>query len=75
MANPWARLRGILPTEAVQVGEIVIDNSDGTYFVRLVGGGDVRVSGGGYSVGQSVYVRSGRVDAVAPTLSLIQIEV
>ena len=75
MANPWARLRGILPQDTIQVGEVAADNANGTYYVELLGGGEVLVSGSGYTVGQSVYVRSGRIEAQAPSLSLTQIDV
>ena len=77
MANPWKLLKGLLGEARQEIGTITTDNGDGTFQVNMVGGGSVEVFGGDFSAGQAVFVKSGQIQSVAPSLSVTfnQIEV
>ena len=75
MANPWNRLRGLLPRDALQVGTSQGPNGDGTTTVDLIGGGRIIATGDGYPLGQQVYVQGMIIRGEAPNLTPIEIQV
>lgn len=75
MANPWKKLRSLLPQDNVQVGTSQGSNSDGTTTVDLVGGGTVIVAGTGFASGTPVFIKSGRILSQAPSLSAVDVDV
>jgi hypothetical protein len=72
--NTWAAFAALMPADPQLVGEIQASGNDGRVSVALTGGGTVWVLGEG-SVGQKVYVRSGRVVGTAPGLPSFDIDV
>jgi hypothetical protein len=72
--NVWARFAKLLPQDPLLVGTVSAVHGDGTVSVTLVGGGTRRVRGTA-TVGQSVYIRSGRIDGQAPSLPSVEIEI
>lgn len=72
--NQWAKFRNLLPGDPLLAGVVAVVHGDGTATVDLAGGGSMRVRGSG-SVGQSVWLRSGRIEGTAPALSGGEIEV
>lgn len=72
--NLYRQLRELLPEPALTVGTVAAVHADGTLTVTFPGGGQQRVRGNGTS-GQSVFVRAGQVEGVAPSLPSVVIEV
>jgi hypothetical protein len=72
--NQWARFRRLLPGDPLLMGTVEQQHVDGTATVLLVGGGSVRVRGEAAD-GSTVYVRGGRIEGPAPSLSQVEIEV
>lgn len=75
MTNPWQRLRGLVPEDAMQVGEVLSVGSDGTSVVALIGGGSITASGDGYAVSARVFVKGSAIVSAAPALTPVDIEV
>jgi hypothetical protein len=73
-SSQWARYRRLAPGDPLRLGTITADNGDGTMAVGLVGGGVLRARGGG-TIGQTVYVRNGAIDGVAPSLPSYDVEI
>jgi len=73
MHNLYEQFRGLLPDPPLQAGT-VIDVGAGVVTVELPGGGRVRARGHA-AIGQSVFVRDGVVEALAPNLPIEVIEV
>lgn len=73
MTNPYRVFKEIFPDAPLQVGEVLIVTG-GTATVELPGGGKLTVRGEA-TVGQKVYVRDGVIEAEAPYLTLVTIEV
>lgn len=72
--NVWAQFARLLPQDPLLVGTVAAVHGDGTVSVTLVGGGTRRVRGTA-TAGQSVYIRSGRIDGPAPGLPSYDIEI
>jgi hypothetical protein len=75
MANVFKQLRSLIPQDVTQVGSVVSSSLDGTSLINLVGGGEVRVAGTGFSNGTPVFIRGGRIVSQAPSLTEIPIDV
>jgi hypothetical protein len=73
MANLYQQFRALLPEPALQAGT-VIEASPGVVTVQLPGGGLLKARGSA-AVGQTVFVRDGVVESVAPSLPAIVIEI
>ena len=73
MHNVYEQFRQLLPDAPLQVGT-VIEVGAGVVTVQLPGGGMTRARGSA-AVGDSVFVRDGVLEAVAPNLSLEIIEI
>jgi hypothetical protein len=73
MANPYAEFKKLLPNEPLLVGEVAA--VDGTEAVITLPDGRTLRARGQASVGQTVFVRGGRIEGEAPALSLVQIEI
>lgn len=73
MTNPYRVFKEIFPDAPLQVGEVLVVTG-GTATVVLPGGGKLTVRGEA-TVGQKVYVRDGVIEAEAPNLTLVTIEV
>lgn len=71
--NPLRRLVWLLPTEPLQVGDVVAASS-GVCTVELPGGATVQARGSA-SVGARVFVRGGAIQGAAPALPIVQIDV
>jgi len=72
--NQWAKFKRLLPGDPLLTGVIEGDNNDGTVNVILTGGGTLRVRGTG-TIGARVYVRSGRIEGPAPSMTAVDIEI
>ncbi len=70
----WAKFKHLLPSSPLLVGVVSTSHGDGTATVELVSGGYVRVRGDA-AAGSSVYVRQGRIEGNAPSLSQLDITV
>lgn len=68
--NVWSKFtQRVLPADPLLVGEVTaVYTPTGEVLVQLSGGGSVRVRGEA-SLGDKVYIRSGRVDGPAPNLT------
>lgn len=74
MANLWRQLTDLLPQSPRQIGQVMDIHSDDSLTIELLGGGLLRVRGRA-DVGESVFVRDGLVEGVAPSLPLVEIEI
>lgn len=72
--NLYRQLRELLPEPALSVATVVAEHADGSTTVQYPGGSQQRVRGVS-DVGQRVFVRSGQIEGVAPSLTSITIEV
>lgn len=71
--NPYKALLGLLPGRPLLVGEVLaVENGVAT--IEMPGGGTMQARGAA-TVGQQVYFRDGAIEGVAPSLSVIEIEV
>ena len=68
MANPWKKLKGLLPEAPLLVGAVTAIHPDGTTTVQTLGGGILRVRGQGVSIGSKAFVRGGVLEGPAPNL-------
>lgn len=75
MANPWTRLKQLLPDDANLVGTVTLDLGNGTSRVSLVGGGTMVAVGSGYEVNQKVFITGSTITGTAPDLQEVSIEV
>lgn len=73
MANPYRDLLALIPQPPLLVGEVV-SVSGASVIVELPDGGRLSVRGDA-AVGQNVFVRAGAIEALAPALTAIDIEV
>lgn len=73
MANPYRDLLALIPKSPLLVGEVV-SVSGASAVVELPDGGRLTVRGDA-TVGDSVFVRDGAIEALAPALTAIDIEV
>lgn len=72
--NLWRRFQQLAnPPSLVTVGECVSADF-GECTVEFPGGSRLRVQGAG-EVGQSYFIRDGRLDGAAPALTAVEIEV
>lgn len=72
--NVWAQFKHLLPSSPLLAGVVDTLHGDGTATVQLISGGYVRVRGDA-SAGSSVYIRRGRIEGSAPSLSQLDITV
>lgn len=66
--NIWRRFRDLIPSDPLQMGEVLSHNADGTSSIELPGGAVVRARGQGVPIGTNAFVRGGVVEGEAPTL-------
>ena len=71
--NLYRDLRSLLPGPRLVIGTVTVVET-GRVTVELPDGSTV-VALGSASVGENVYVRDGAVEGVAPTLSVVEIEI
>lgn len=74
MTNVYRQLLDLLPEAPLLAGEVIVNHSDGTVTVELLGGGQLRARGVAAS-GDRVFVRDGVVEGPAPDLTAVVIEV
>jgi len=74
MLNPFKQLLELLPKSPLLVGQVVAVGG-GVVTVQYPGGGQQTARGTGYALGAKVFVRSGVVEGVAPSLTALTIEV
>lgn len=67
--NIWTTFKGMLPSEAVSLGEVIAHNADGTSTVELLGGERIRPLGQLAAIGMRAMVKKGQVIAEAPALT------
>lgn len=72
--NQWAKWTRVMPRPPLLLGTAETLYSDGTWNVRLIGGGSQRVRGTA-TAGQQVWIRAGRIEGDAPTLPGYEVEV
>jgi len=75
MANPWTKLRRLLPHDPLLVGTVTAIDQAGNSTVALLGGGTVRVRGQGVAIGAKAYVQGGEIQGEAPDLEEVAIDV
>lgn len=71
--NLWRRLRQLLPDSPLLVGTVTATSSYGAT-VQLPDGALLQVRGEA-SIGDKVFVRAGRIEGPAPTLTSVLIEI
>lgn len=71
--NVFREFLDLVPQQPLQAGT-VLSVSGATCTVQLPGGGILQARGAA-SVGQQVYVRGGRIEGEAPTLTAVAIDV
>lgn len=69
LTNPWREFAALNPPAPLLVGTVAAI-SGGVATITLPGGGVLRVRGTA-TVGQRCYVRDGRIDGPAPTLTYV----
>jgi hypothetical protein len=72
MRNLYEQFRALVPEPPLQAGT-VIDAGAGVVTVQLPGGGLVKARGRA-ETGQTVFARDGLVEAVAPSLPIVLID-
>jgi hypothetical protein len=76
LGGMWRKFLDLLPQSPRQVGTITALTGDGSYTAVLTGGGTLQVLGAaGYSVGSQIFIKDGKIESKAPTLTSIVIEV
>lgn len=73
MSNAYEDLLSTLPQSPLQVGSVTAADGD-ICTVELPGGGHIRARGSA-TVGQTVFVRDSVIEATAPALPLVLIEI
>lgn len=73
--NAFARFRRLLPTDPLLTGTVIATWEDETSTVEVPGGGEIRVAGAGYAIGQRVFVQGGKIQDEAPELPGAAVEV
>jgi len=73
MGNLYQQFRALLPEVPLQVGTVVAVEA-GAVTVALPGGGLLKARGTA-EIGQTVFVRDGVVESVAPSLPVVLIEI
>ncbi|MFM9881183.1 MAG: hypothetical protein ACKVOO_12335 [Burkholderiaceae bacterium] len=74
--NLYRALRELLPESPLLVATVVSEQtSEGTSTTQYPGGNQQTARGTGYAIGSQVFVRSGLIEGVAPSLEAITIEV
>lgn len=73
ITNLWKRLRQIVPTPPLLVGEVIAVSSWGAT-VQLPEGVTMTARGSA-TVGQKVFIRDGVIEGVAPALPVVLIEI
>ena len=73
MHNLYQQFRQLLPDAPLEAG-VVLEVGSGVALVRLPGGGFIRARGTA-EVGQTVFVRDGLIESIAPALPLEVIEI
>lgn len=73
MRNPYTRLRELLAAPPLQVGTVT-DTSAGTATIELPDGSHIQARGAA-NIGDNVYVRGDLIEATAPALSIVTVEV
>lgn len=73
----WKKFLDLIPLPERQTGKVIGVYSQGRYAIELLGGGQIECSGpaGQYVIGDRVFLRSGTVEAKAPPLSAVVIDV
>lgn len=71
--NLWVRLKQLLPDAPLLVGTVVSSSAYGAV-VELPDGALASVRGDA-TVGQSVFIRSGLIEGIAPELPVVLIEI
>lgn len=70
LSNPYARFLSLLPAKPLEVGTVLaVDGSVAT--LEMPGGGRLMAIGEA-TVGDRVFVRDGRIEGEAPTLTYIE---
>lgn len=73
MSNPFARFLQLLPSPALQVGDVVAVDA-GLATIELPGGGRVQARGD-VTVGARVFFRDGIIEGPAPALLFVDITI
>ena len=73
MGNLYRQFRALLPEAPLQAGTVVAVDT-GTVTVELPGGGLLKARGSA-EFGQTVFVRDGVIESVAPSLTVVLIEI
>jgi hypothetical protein len=73
MGNLYQQFRALLPDAPLQAGTVVAVEA-GAVTVALPGGGLLKARGSA-EIGQTVFVRDGVVESVAPSLPVVLIEI
>lgn len=74
IGNTYRQLLDLLPESPLQVGDVVAVNGS-RVSVELPSGDVIDVRGDGASIGQRLFVRDKQVEATAPTLPVVLIDV
>lgn len=76
-SNFWSRFLALLPSTPRLLGDIAVAMGGGQYLVTLIGGGSIRAmsSDDTLTAGTRVFVREGVIEAKAPALPPLTIEV
>lgn len=73
--NPWNQFKGLLPTTAVMVAEVVSHNADGTSTVEFPNGSQLKVRGQSVAVSDFAFIKDGEVRGEAPAITPITLDV
>lgn len=74
--NFWKRFSDLIAGPARQVGTIASNNGNGFYTVTLPSGAGLQVQGlTAYTPGQWVFIRDGKIDGLASSLTNVTIEI
>lgn len=73
MGNLYQQFRALLPEAPLQAGTVVAVET-GAVMAALPGGGLLKARGSA-GIGQTVFVRDGVVESVAPSLPVVLIEI
>ena len=72
--NLYRQLIDLLPTDPLTVGVVLAAHADSTVTVEYPGGGQQRIRGVA-TVGNTVFIQSGQVQGIAPSLDFVTIDV
>jgi len=73
--NIWKQFENLLPKDPLLIGTVITHNTGNTSTVQFPEGGYAVVYGQDVAISSKAFVKSGRIQGLAPSLSYYEFEV